>query len=279
MSVAVLVDTSSGITPDLARKFHVQLVPLHVLWDGKEYRDWIDMTPSQLYARMKTAKTWPTTSGSVQGQFYSAIQQLQGKVDGVVIVTLSPNTPSAGYSSALMAKDMTEDFPVEVVDSNGTATALGLVATAAAAAAARGGSLAEVVKAAQRIIPKMNLFLNPGSITYFLKGGRIVESEIGSKEESYIITVTKEGKLTPFEKFGTRAEARHRLRELVTERAKKGTPLHAAMFHAEAMREAEEFRKWIASEYDCAELWIGESAPVISIHVSPDSLGIAFYNE
>ena len=116
-------------------------------------------------------------------------------------------------------------------------------------------------------------------ITYFLKGGRIVESEIASKEESYIITITKEGKLTPFEKYATREEARRRMRELVKEKAKKDTPLHAALLHAEARGEAEEFRKWIASEYNCVELWIGEASPVVAIHLSPESLGMAFYNE
>ena len=279
MSVAVLVDSSSGITKEVAEKYHVRVVPLHLIWDEKDYRDWVDMMPDEFYARLKTAKTWPTTSGSVQGEFYSAIEELRGKVDGIVIVTLSPNTPSAGYRSALMAKDMTEGVPVEVVDSNGTVTALGLVATAAGTAAARGGSMAEVVKAAQSVIPKMNVFLNPGSITYFLKGGRIVESEIASKEESYIITI-KEGKITPSgDKYATRKEARHRLKSLVEEKARKDTPLHAAVLHAAARGEAEEFKKWIASQYNCAELWIGEASPVVAIHLSPDSLGIAFYNE
>jgi len=177
-----------------------------------------------------------------------------------------------------MAKDMTEGFPIEVVDSHSTTTALGLVATAAAKAATAGSSLEEVVKAAQSVIPKMNLFFNVGSITYFLKGGRITESEVGSKEDSYVIT-TKEGKITPIEKYATREEARRRLRELLKEKARKETPLHAAVFHAAAREEAEEFKKGIASQYNCAELWIGEASPVVAIHLSPDSLGVAFYNE
>jgi len=205
-------------------------------------------------------------------------EELRGKFDGVVAVTLSPDTPSAGYRSAIMAKDMTEGFPIEVVDSHSTTTALGLVATAAAKAATAGSSLEEVVKAAQSVIPKMNLFFNVGSITYFLKGGRITESEVGSKEDSYVIT-TKEGKITPIEKYATREEARRRLRELVKEKARKETPLHAAVFHAAAREEAEEFKKGIASQYNCAELWIGEASPVVAIHLSPDSLGVAFYNE
>jgi len=279
MTVAVIVDSSSAITPELGEAYHIRVVPLHLMWGREEYADWIDLTPSEFYSRLRTEKeTWPTTSGSVQGEFLKAFEELRGKFDGVVAVILSPDTPSAGYRSAIMAKEMTEGLPIEVVDSHSVATALGLVATAAAKVATAGSSLEEIVKAAKSVIPKMNLFFNVGSITYFLKGGRITESEVGSKEDSYIIT-TKEGKITPFEKYPTREEARRRLKELVKEKAGKETPLHAAVFHAAARDEAEKFRKWIKSEYNCAELWIGEASPVLAIHLSPDTLGVAFYNE
>ncbi len=279
MTVAVIVDSSSAITPELGEAYHIRVVPLHLMWGREEYADWIDLTPAEFYSRLRTEKeTWPTTSGSVQGEFLKAFEELRGKFDGVVAITLSPDTPSAGYRSAIMAKELTEGFPIEVVDSNSVATALGLVATAAAKAATAGSSLEEIVKAAKSVIPKMNLFFNVGSITYFLKGGRITESEVGSKEDSYIIT-TKDGKITPFEKYPTREEARRRLKELVKEKARKDTPLHVGLFHAAARNEAEEFRKWIKSEYNCAELWIGEASPVLAIHLSPDTLGLAFYNE
>ena len=279
MRVAVLVDSSSCITQELAEAHHLRIVPLHLVWGNKEYADWVDMTPAEFYARLKVEKeVWPTTSGSIQGEFLKAFEELRSKVDGVVAITLSPDTPSAGYRSAIMAKEMAEGLPVEVVDSNSTVTALGLVSTAAARAADAGAGVEEVVKAAQSVIPKMNLFFNVGSITYLLKGGRVGESEVGLKEDSYILT-TKQGKITPIEKYPTREEARRRLKELVKEKARKDTPLHVGLFHCAVREEAEGFKKEIASEYSCAELWVGEAAPVVAIHLSPDTLGIAFYNE
>jgi DegV family protein with EDD domain len=279
MKVAVIVDSSSCITPEVAKAYHLRVVPLHLMWGKKEYADWVDMTPEEFYARLKTAETLPTTSGSVQGEFLRAFEEWRGKVDGVVAVTLSPDTPSAGYRSAIMAKEMIEGIPIEIVDSHRTVVAEGLVATAAAQAATAGGSLEEVVKAAQSVIPKINVFFNVGSISYFLRLGRISEAEVEQKEDSHIITIKENGKITPFENYPTRGEARRRLKELVKEKARKDTPLHVGLFHAAARKEAEEFKKWIESEYDCAELWIGEASPVVAIHLSPDTLGVAFYNE
>jgi len=279
MTVAVIVDSSSCITKEVAEAYHLRVVPLHLMWGKKGYADWIDITPEEFYARLKTEETWPTTDGAVQGEFLNAFEEFRGKVDGVVAITLSPDTPSAGYRSAIMAKDMMEGLPIEVVDSHRTVVAEGLVATAAAQAATAGGSLEDVVKAAQSVIPKINIFFNVGSISYFLRLGRISESEVDRKEDSHIITIREDGKITPIEKYPTREEARRRLKELVKEKARKDTPLHAAVFHAAAREEAEEFKKEIASQYNCAELWIGEASPVVAIHVSPDTLGLAFYNE
>ena len=278
MTVAVVVDSSSGLAGELAEKYNVQVVPLHVMWDGKQYADGVDITPEEFYARLKTTETWPTTDASVQGELYEICEKLKGKVDGVVAIMLSPNTPSTGYRSALMAKDMVEGIPVEVVGSQYTTVALGLIATAAGQAAAAGGSLEEVVKAAEGVIPKMNVFLNPGSISYFLHTGRVAESEIASKEDSYIITIT-EGRFAPIEKYATTEEAHHRLRELVKEKAGKDTPLHVGVLHAAAREEGQEFKNWIESQYNCAESWIEEAPPVAAIHISPNSLGVAFYNE
>ncbi len=278
MTVAVIVDSSSAITPKLAEEFNLRLAPLHLIWDKNEYADWVDMSTEEFYTRMETAETLPTTSGSVQGEFVKLFESLKGEVDEIVAITLSPNTPSAGYDSALMAKEMVEGIHIEIVDGNYVVTALGLVATAAAKVAARGGSVKEVIEAAQTVIPKMNVFFNPGSISYFIRGGRIAAADIESKEDSHIIS-QKDGKIVPIEKYSTRAEARNRLRELLKEKAKKETPLHVGIFHAAAREEADELASEINSQYSCAELWIGEASPVVAIHMSAETLGLAFYNE
>ena len=124
MTIAVVVDSSCAITPKIAEEFHLHLAPLHLMWDKDEYADWVDMTPDRFYTRLKTAKTLPTTSGSVQGEFMNLFEKLKAQAVGIVAITLSPDTPSAGYRSALMAKELVEGIPIEVVDGNFAASAL-----------------------------------------------------------------------------------------------------------------------------------------------------------
>ncbi|MCD6599655.1 MAG: DegV family EDD domain-containing protein [Dehalococcoidia bacterium] len=278
MTVAVVIDSSSAMTQEVAANYHIRIVPLTVLLDGKEYTDWIDWTVGEFYERLKTAKAWPKSSGSAQGQLYKAFEELRDKVDGIAVVAISPASSPAFWTSALGAKGLVEDIPIEIIDSNSVIAGHCLVATAAARAALAGASLEDVVKAARSVIPKVNYFFNVGSIEYFVKGGHATALKSDPKGESHVLTVS-EGKVVPFAKYPTRAEARDQLRRLVEEKARKDTPLHASVFHAAAKEEAEEFKKEIASEYTCAELFIAEATPVLALHVSPDSLGVAFYNE
>ncbi len=278
MSVAVLIDSSSAMTQEVATKYHIRIIPLSVILDNEEYTDWVDWTTEEFYQRLKTAKNWPTSSGSAQGGFCNAFEEMRGKVDGIAVVVISPASSPACYASAIGARDMVEDIPIEIIDSNSVMAAECLVATAAARAAIDGSSLEDVVKAARSIIPKVKYFFNVGSIEYFIKGGRVRELESDPKGESHIFT-TKEGKVIPIGKYPTREGARRRLRELMKENIREDTPLHVCVFHAAAKDEAEEFKKEIAAQYNCAELFIAEATPVLALHVSPDSLGVAFYNE
>jgi len=266
------------MTQEVAANYHIRIIPLSVLLDNKEYTDWVDWTVEEFYERLRTAKSWPKSSGSAQGQLYKAFEELRGKVHGIAVVAISPASSPAFWTSVLGARELVEDIPIEIIDSNSVMAGHCLVATAAARAAIIGASLEEVVKAAKSVIPKINYFFNVGSIAYFVKGGHATALESDPKGESHVLTVS-EGKVAPVGKYPTRAEARHQLRELMEEKARKDTPLHVSVFHAAAKEEAEEFKKEIASQYNCVELFIAEATPVLALHVSPDSLGVAFYNE
>jgi DegV family protein with EDD domain len=280
MSVAVVVDSSAGISKEVAEKYGVRVVPLHVMWDKKSYVDGVELTLEDFYARLETSNTLPTTDSSVQGEFLDMFEELKGKVDGIVAIVLSPEVPAAAYRSALAAREMVEGLPVEVIDSRTCLTGLALIATGAAQAAMTGAKMDEVVNVANNIISKVTTFSSLGSFSYSARLGRLGSSKEAEKEgdeEKRIFTIGAGFK--PFEKRPTLAEARKRLVELVKEGARKDTPLHLAVMHTSARDAAEELRDEIAAEYNCAEMWISEATPVIACHFGPGTITVSFYNE
>jgi fatty acid-binding protein DegV len=55
-------------------------------------------------------------------------------------------------------------------------------------------------------------------------------------------------------------------------------PVHAAIMHADVPEGAEKLRKRIASEFNCADLWITEFTPVMGYATGRGTIGVAYYS-
>jgi fatty acid-binding protein DegV len=54
-------------------------------------------------------------------------------------------------------------------------------------------------------------------------------------------------------------------------------PLHASVFHGDALAEAEHTAEQIQSRFNCVEFYITEFTPVMGAHTGPGVIGLAFY--
>ena len=134
--VAIVVDSTAYLPQEVVDQYNLHVVPLLVNWEGQSLRDNVDIKPNDFYARLKTAKTMPTTSQPSPGDFKVAFEKAAETAEAIVCLTISQ--PLSGtYASAIAARPMVEGIPIEVVDSRSTTMGLGFMALAAARAAAR----------------------------------------------------------------------------------------------------------------------------------------------
>ena len=54
-------------------------------------------------------------------------------------------------------------------------------------------------------------------------------------------------------------------------------PVHVAVMHVYAQEDAERLKEHIASEFNCAELWLTEFSPLMGYSCGTGTLGVAFY--
>ena len=59
MTISIITDSSSDIPNDLCADFGILVVPCHVLMDGEDYKDGIDISSTDFYRRIPTSKTFP----------------------------------------------------------------------------------------------------------------------------------------------------------------------------------------------------------------------------
>jgi len=277
--IAVVTESSAMIPDDLARKYDIRVIPLYITWDKERYRDGVDITTDEFYRRLRKSPTLPTTSGAIQGEFIQLFEELRGKVDGILIIVLSTEF-SGAYNSAMTAKEMVPDIPVEVIDSRLSTTAMGFGVIAAAKAAAAGGNMEQVVKAAWDVLKKAHIFFSLDTLDYLRRGGRVnfTSAVLANLLRVKPILTVKDGKAVPVDRPRTRRRAIERLLSLMEENV-TDTPLHVAVMHADAIKDAEYLRDEIGSRFQCAELLITGFTPVMGTHTGPSLIGLAFYNE
>ncbi len=277
--IAVVTDSTSTLPKELVQRYNIYVAPLSVTWDKVRYRDGVDLQIDEFYQRLRKSKTLPTTSSAIQGEFLQLFEELRGKVDGIVAVVLSGGL-GAAYSSAMNAKEMVPEVPVEVIDSRLACTGMGFGAIAAAKVALAGGNIEEVTRAAKDILKKTHILFCMETIEYLRRGGRInlPAAMMATLLRVKPIMVFKDGKVEPVARPRTRPKAMESLLNLMKERT-SDTPLHVAVENADDLDGAEALKKLIAEQFECAELFITGFTPVIGTHMGPGALGISFYNE
>lgn len=265
--VAIVTDTTACIPREQVVKYGIEIVPVQLIFEGKTYRDGIDISPTEFYTLMRQADKLATTASSSSAPYLEAFRQASQGAESVLCLT-EPSKFSAMHTSALVAKDMAKEAIPEV--------ALEVIDCTTAA----GGSLNEVAGKARHTMHRVNLFAMLDTLHYLVKSGRVpqavamVNSLLKIKPvfslnhaDAHVVALPR-----------TIPGAMKRMLKLVESKVEKGQPLHVAVMHADAPGNAAALKNRIASQFDCAELFITEFTPVMGAHTGPGLLGIAFYS-
>ena len=106
--VAIVTDTTACIPRDQVEKYSIEVVPVVFLFGYESYRDGIDMSAAEFYARLKESKKLPTTSGSSPDPYLEAYRKVSQRASGILCITL-PAKLSGMFNSALLAREMAEE--------------------------------------------------------------------------------------------------------------------------------------------------------------------------
>jgi DegV family protein with EDD domain len=175
--------------------------------------------------------------------------------------------------------DLPETF-IEVMDSQNVIAAEGFIALAAARAAAEGKGLAEVVKVAEEVRDKVTFFILLDTIRHVYRTGRIpkMASQVGSMLNIKPMLTSSSGLIRFKGIVRNREQGVNRLLETLRDKVRQSA-VHVAVMHAYTLEEAERLKERIASEFNCAELFITEFSPVMGYATGTGTLGFAFYKD
>jgi len=283
MAVAVVVDSISCLTREQVEQYGITIAPIPLSFQGKVYRDWVDITPSQSYELFLKDPDSFKTAGASPGVFFEAYREASKRARDILCLTLSSKLSGACEAARQAMAEIKKEMPelsVEVMDSGTVTAAEGFIALAAARAAEAGKSLAEVIKVAEEVRERVAFVILLDTIRHIYRTGRIpkIAAVAGSMLNIKPLLTSSGGLIRFVGAVRSRASGVDKMLKMMRDRVGQD-PVHAAVMHAYAPEDAEELRERVAAEFNCAELWVTELSPVMGYATGTGSLGLAFYAE
>jgi DegV family protein with EDD domain len=273
--VAIVTDSTSDLTADVAAAHGIRIVPLYVRFGDEEFRAGIDLSTAEFWTRMVAPDApFPTTAAASPGDFKAAFEaELGGGADAVICVTVGSKL-SATFKSAELAAQGLPGAEIHVVDSDSASMGTGILTLLAAEMVDAGVPAAEVAAELRARVRDIDLYVALDTIEYLRKGGRLsparaaIATVLSIKP---IITVT-DGLVETADRVRTRAKARERVIELLVARPVEWI----AILHTPTA-EVDGFRADVLARLpggvDPAHATTAVVGPSVGPHIGPGCLG------
>lgn len=275
MTIAIVTDSTSDLSPEVAAQYNITVVPLYVLFDGKMHRDGLEINSSELIHGIKGGKKLPSTSQPSPAEFASVFREALRGADQVISVNISGQLSGTVGSARLAAQEFGDR--VVVVDSRTVSLSLGMMAVRAAKLAQAGKSAAEIVRELEQVSGRNDLRFTVGTLEFLKANGRIggAAALLGGLLNIKPILVVKNGRV----EAGGRARGSKKAVQDIVEHTRKFVEEHggarvAFLSTVEGEPLMEEIRAGL-SGVNFEDFGSYQIGAVVATHAGPGAAGVA----
>lgn len=284
MSVKILSDSTSYIDIDTQKELDIEIFPLTVHFPDESFKE-TEVNYDYFYKKIERTGIIPTSSQPAPGEIYQRFCALAEQGHDIAAIFIS-SAMSGTYATALNVREQVlQEYPharIEIFDSQTNCMALGLQVIAAARQAKSGGSLAAVIKAAERIRERVHFYFVPETLEYLKKGGRMgtASALLGTiLNIRPILTVDmKNGMTHLYEKARGTGAAIKRMLQLIEEDNRKYGLEEIIVHHINAPEKAISIRDYLQDRYG-RPVSICSIGPVIGLHTGLGTVGFVYCTE
>ncbi|MBB5117452.1 DegV domain-containing protein [Streptomyces eurocidicus] len=272
--VAVVTDSTAYLPQQAMRRHGITAVPLTVVLGDEALEEGTEISARCVAQALQ--KRRPVTTSRPNPEVFAATYRAAAEAGAEGVVSLHLSSEFSGTYDAAVLAAREAPVPVRVVDTGVVAMALGFCALAAAETAEAGGTLDEVVAAAEKRAQGTSAFFYVDTLDYLRRGGRIgaAQALLGSALAVKPLLQLDGGRIELREKVRTASKAIARLEEIAVERA-AAAPVDIAVHHLAAPERAallaERLRERVPG---LVELHVSEVGAVIGAHTGPGLLGV-----
>lgn len=236
MSKIKIMCTSTGCieyAPQRYRNLGVDIIRIHIFFNGVEYKEGLDLDPVDFYSQLETIEdpknhlpyTGMPETEEIREHFERAISE---GYDEAIVFTLSAALGGTFNKISLIAKEFEERLKITVIDTKLTCFGEGLLAIKAAEMAEKGMSTEEILREIRWMMKHQQFIGVDGKLDYLIYNGRLKGGKAFMGQMLNICPVihfSEDGEIVPLESVRTQKKALartcERLKELIGDRDPK----------------------------------------------------------
>ena len=280
--VKIISDSTCDLSPELIKRYDVEILPLYVTLGDESLKDGVDITPDQLYAWADEHKTTPKTAAVTQADAYNVLKKYVEQGCQIVYTGISSEM-SVSYGVVQLAAKEFHDAKIAVVDSRNLSTGVGHVVIRAAELAQEGKDAFEIKEELDQFTPLVRASFVVDTITYLYRGGRCsAVAAFGATALNLKPSIVVEnGKMRPDAKYhGKIDRALKKYVQAMEPSLLKACPDRVFITHSGSSEETVNAIKRYLEELNYfKEILITRAGCVISSHCGPGTLGVLYVEQ
>lgn len=178
--IKLIADSTCDLSDEILAKYKIDIAPLIINIEDKDYRDRVDITPDNFYKMMSTLKKNPTTGMPSPTVFLNLFEKaIEDGYDEILCICMSSGT-SGSYQSCELAKTMFldehENFKIYVVDSKSMSHGSGYLLMKSAMMIEKGLSFNEIINFNEKYKTNIKHFLSVDDLDHLIRSGRLTNA-------------------------------------------------------------------------------------------------------
>lgn len=276
--VKIFADSTCDLPPNWIKAHDIGIIPLYVTFGDQNYRDGVDLTTPELYAKVEQTGSLPKTAAPSPSDFIAAFTPFVEEGRDIVYISLSSELSST-YQNALIAGEEFPEGRITVVDSRNLTTGIGLLVMKAVAAAVQGKSAREIAGIVETVKPLVETEFVIDSLEYLYKGGRCsgMQNLMSSLLKIRPVIKVIDGKMTPA--YKVRGKREKALEQMVNNALDKKDEMDNDLIfvtHSMAAEDAEAIKRLLEQKTGAREVALSDAGCVISSHCGAKTIGIIY---
>ncbi len=279
-NTAIVVDSTADF-PEAHERFpNWRIVPLYVRFGEESYKDYVELSPDEFYAKLRTAEKLPTTSQPTPGDFLACYEELAA-YERVYSLHIA-GTLSGTVESARTAAGMLGDDRVRVIDSESASAAVAMLGLAIQRRLDAGTTDEEIDTVIARFQGSSHLIFTVETLEYLAKGGRIGRARAWAGQLLNVkpILALEDGAVVPVKRVRGNHKAMQEFVAAFTAGSEDVPELHVAVAHADAPSKAEALEAMVRDLRPRAQLdLVSNLGSVVGTHAGPGAVGFFWFTD